>query len=357
MSDSPILEVRLERFRCFRDASFQPGPGINVIAGANASGKTSVLEALFFLGRGTSFRAARTDTAVQFGAEDFVVFGLLGDRTAASRVGVSVSRAAGLAVRLDGAPGARADLARALPVQILDPNSHELIAGPPAARRQFLDWCVFHVEHEFLEAWQRYRRALQQRNAALRAGNLPAAWAYDESLAVAGATVDRCRGAALQRLLPGVQRYAGTLLDAVVDIGYSSGWQEGTDLATAIHQGHDRDMQQGSSTVGPHRADLRISISSRRARETVSRGQEKLLAAALILGEVEAVSAVVGRRVVLLVDEPGADLDRNHRQRLQATVGESKAQAFVTVLDPDQFPADSSARRFHVEHGGIHPLL
>lgn len=356
MNDSPVLEVRLERFRCFGDAAFKPGPGINVIAGANASGKTSVLEALFFLGRGSSFRAARTDAAIQFGADEFVLFGLLAPGTA-NRVGVSVSRAGGLAVRLDGSAGARADLVRALPIQVLDPASHELISGPPATRRQYLDWCVFHVEHEFLDAWQRYRRALQQRNAALRAGNPAAAWAYDESLVMAGSIVDRCRATTLQRMLPEVERFAEALLDAAVEVGYARGWPEGTELAAALHQGHERDLQQGSSSVGPHRADLRISLRARRARETVSRGQEKLLVASLILGEVQTVSALAGAPVVLLVDEPGADLDRSHRQRLQAAVSEARVQAFVTVLDPEQFPADATARRFHVEHGTIRPLL
>ena len=145
MNNRVISEIRLEAFRCFESAVIEPGPDLNVIAGLNASGKTSLLEALFVLGRGTSFRSAKVDAAIQFGADQFTVFGSLGQGEAA-RVGVAVSRAAGLAVRIDGRAGTRAELVRTVPVQILEPASHELINGPPAIRRQFLDWSVFHVE-------------------------------------------------------------------------------------------------------------------------------------------------------------------------------------------------------------------
>jgi len=133
-----IAEVQLGSFRCFETGRLQPGPGFNLIVGSNASGKTSILEALYFLGRGTSFRAARAEAAIRFEAERCTLFARLGAGLV-SRVGLEVSRSEGSSIRVDGAAGTRADLARALPVQILEPASHELVSGPPAGRRQFLD--------------------------------------------------------------------------------------------------------------------------------------------------------------------------------------------------------------------------
>lgn len=353
----PVLaEVQLGSFRCFETASFQPGPGFNLVAGANGSGKSSLLEALFFLGRGSSFRAARAEAAIRFDAERATLFARLGVGVA-TRVGLEIARGDGLGIRVDGNPGTRADLARALPVQILDPASHELVSGAPAVRRQFLDWGVFHVEHAFLNAWQRYRRALQQRNASLKTRNAAGAWVWDETLATEGALVDGCRRRALQRMLPRVAAVGERLLGAEVEVSYLSGWAEGTELQEALVASRDRDLQMATTQVGPHRADFRISVRTRRARDTVSRGQEKLVAATLTLAQVELVADARGQTIVLLVDEPGADLDREHLSRLLAAVAAAPVQAFVTSLDPAAVALPAAARRFHVERGEVQALL
>ena len=346
-----VAEVQLGSFRCFDAARLEPGPGFNLIAGSNASGKTSLLEALYFLGRGTSFRAARAEAAIHFEAERCTLFARLGAGLA-SRVGLELSRSEGSIIRVDGVAGTRADLARALPVQILEPASHELVSGAPAGRRQFLDWGVFHVEPAFLPAWQRYRRSVQQRNAALKARNPAAAWHWDESLIADGLVVDECRRRLMTLLQPAVQRVGERLLGAEVALSYLPGWAEGSALGEALVGSRDRDLQLGTSTVGPHRADFRITVHTRRARDTVSRGQEKLVAAALTLAQVELVAESRAQIVVLLLDEPGADLDREHLARLLEVVADSAVQSFVTSLDSTAVPLPRDARTFHVERAG-----
>ncbi len=356
MDSSRLVEVRLENFRCFTSVSLEPDPSFSVLAGGNGAGKTSLLEAIFFLGRGTSFRAARAEAAIRFGAEHATVFGRVAGEVP-RRLGVEVSRSNGLAVRIDGSAGSRADLVQALPVQALDPASHELVSGPPAARRQFLDWGVFHVEQGFFPAWQRYRRALQQRNAALRVGDGPAAWAWDELLVTEGELVDQYRHQVMAQLAPRVTAVAAALLEGELEIAQLSGWPAGSDLAAALGEARARDLALGSSQVGPHRADVRITHRARRARGTASRGQEKLVAAALTLAQVALVSARLDRPVVLVVDEPAADLDREHLTRLIAAVRAAPVQAFVTTLDPGGLELPADARTFHVEHGEVRPLL
>lgn len=346
-----IAEVQLGSFRCFESTRVEPGPGVNLIVGDNASGKTSFLEALYFLGRGTSFRAARAEAAIRFGADCSTLFARLGIGLA-SRVGVEVSRADGLSVRLDGVGGTRGDLARALPVQLLDPTSHELISGGPAGRRQFLDWSVFHVEPHFLAAWQRYRKALQQRNAALKSRNAAGAWYWDSGLVTEGMVVDECRRRLLARLEPQVQDVADRLLGAALELQYQPGWAEGTTLESALAESHDRDLQMATSTAGPHRSDFRISLRTRRARDTASRGQEKLIAAALTIAQLEIVAKARGQPVVLLLDEPAADLDREHLALLLAVVGQLPFQSFVTALDSSGMKLPEGAREFHVERLG-----
>ncbi len=355
--DAPLLvDVHLDNFRCFVTGSLEPHPAFTVLAGGNGAGKTSLLEAIYLLGRGTSFRAARAEAAIRFGVEQATVFGRLSGGPV-GRLGVELSRSSGLSVRVDGISAGRAELVRALPVQALDPASHELISGAPAVRRQFVDWGVFHVEQAFLPAWQRYRRALQQRNAALRSGADTAAWAWDEVLVTEGGLVDQYRRAVIGHMAPLVAATAAGLLAGELEIGYLQGWTEGLELADALREARSRDLAMGSTQIGPHRADLRISHRDRRARGTASRGQEKLLAAALTLAQIQLVSTRLGRPIVLVVDEPAADLDRRHLGALLDAIRQAPVQAFVTALDATTLPLANDARVFHVEHGEVRALL
>jgi DNA replication and repair protein RecF len=128
-------------------------------------------------------------------------------------------------------------------------------------------------------------------------------------------------------------------------------------FGTALVAARDRDQQLNSTTVGPHRADLVVTVKERRARDTVSRGQEKLVVAALTLAQIQLVAEALGRPVILLVDEPGADLDRAHLRKLLSAVLAAPAQTFLTSLEPELLPMPESARLFHVEQGSVRPLL
>jgi DNA replication and repair protein RecF len=163
-----IRLFRATNFRCLENIELKLGPRFNLIVGPNASGKTSLLEALAYLGRGKSFRSASTAQLTRHGQVEFVLFGETGGEHSTITVGARNGRD-GLEVRVAGenAAGAAA-LAEALPLQVIDPDVHNLIAGGPELRRRFLDWIAFHVEHEHLSIWRQFRRALKQRNAALK---------------------------------------------------------------------------------------------------------------------------------------------------------------------------------------------
>lgn len=160
------LEVR--DFRCIAATDLEFDGRCNLISGANATGKTSLLEAIFFLGRGRSFRTARNETLIRKGAEELLLTGRFEAGESIRPVGVRYSRE-GFEARAGGNRiGSLAELASILPVQAIDPEVHRLVEDGPQERRRYLDWGVFHVEPRFVEQWRRYQRALKQRNAALR---------------------------------------------------------------------------------------------------------------------------------------------------------------------------------------------
>lgn len=259
-------------------------------------------------------------------------------------------------IHLDGETGGtRADLATYLPIQAIDADVHTLVQGGPERRRRFMDWGVFHVKHDFLPCWQRYRRALQQRNSALKQkldSSTVAAW--DKELVEAGISVDIERRAYIDHFSPVFTTITRRLLSLDASCAYLSGWPEGEEFAEALARSAARDRTYGSTQVGPHRAELKLEVDSHKARHRVSRGQQKLIGIALILAQSQLVAEIVDRRVLLLVDEPKAELDSDRLGRLMETLQEAPAQLFLTGLEKGGLPGTSKARVFHVKHGRLH---
>lgn len=350
----PLEDFSARDFRCLVGAELEFAPTYNLIHGVNASGKTSILEALAYLGRGKSFRGATPAELIRHGEKEFVLFGRVRSGAAVHRVGVGNS-AAGLVLRIDGdSGGGAAALASVLPLQIIDPDVHELVAGAPDRRRRFLDWVAFHVEHGYLDVWRRFRRALKQRNAALRSGESAASIrSWNAEFAALGMSVDAGRRHALVAIEDRLRDAAAGLLGAELGVEYQPGWLQDLSLAAALGQGMDKDLQQGTTQYGPHRADLRLKFDARLARKLVSRGQQKLLACAMVLSAADAVQAELDRPLVLLLDDPAAELDRESLGRLMGRVAGLGCQVVATSLHRDETLFPSPPAVFHVEQGRV----
>lgn len=347
----PLTRVRIESFRCLTEVELTLHPDRTYVFGPNGAGKTSLLEAIYLLGRGRSFRTRQSQRLIQHGQSGFSVYGELTMGGETHRLGVGRG-AKGLALRLDGEPaGGMAALAHLLPVHVIEPNIHRLIEGGPRDRRRFLDWGVFHVEHGYLEAWRRYRRVLGQRNAALKLGEGVAGW--DAGLLEAGVAVHRAREDYVSDLAGALEGLGETLLGDPLEVSYRVGWPEGRTFSEALQASAERDRTNGATQVGPHRADLRVSLAARGVREEVSRGQQKLVAAALILAQIRVFAAGRGDGGVLLVDDPAAELDEAALRGLMSVLDELPAQQVVTSLSETDLPAAPGYPLFHVKQGTV----
>jgi len=344
-----LKSLTISELRCFENANIEPSPGLNLVTGKNASGKTSLLEAIFLLGRGRSSRAARREAAIREGLDRLRIMGRLEDGRA---LGVEVMRGAWSA-RAGGEPVTQlADLAALLPVQLLDPEVHRLVQEGPGERRRYLDWATFHVKPEFLATWRSYQRALRQRNAALKSSQGRAAIeAWEPALVESGRTLDTLRTETTRLLAGPVHEAAERLLGAALRLEYRPGQGAGQDLAEALAVTRERDRRAGMTQVGPHRADLSLFLDDHRARGWVSRGQQKLVAAAMVLGQARLLGSHWGTRGVLLVDDPAAELDRQRCEALLSLISELPFQVFLTALDAESLPGLVAQRTFHVEQG------
>ena len=350
-----LERLELRDFRCFQAASLLPHPDTNLIVGENGSGKTTLLEAINVLGTGRSFRVRELGPLIRRGATQFK----LTARTSHPRQTIEANGAnGGLDLRLNGQRlRGSADLTAVLPVQALHPELHGLIEGPPDERRRFVDWGAFHVKHAYLDVWRRYHRALRQRNAALK--STPSRRdleAWDAELIREGSLLDAHRQQYVERLAELFTEVAGRLLSGLVGLRYQQGWPAGEGLEDALRASADREQLLRTTQVGPHRANLEIRLDGAPARYAASRGQQKMLAMSLGLAQAHIIAAAAERGLVLLLDDPVAEIDRDRAERLVQEVARVPAQRFVTGLRADNYPTDPS-RVFHVKQGELVQMI
>ena len=360
----PIGYLELEAFRNIISARLDFPAKTTFLCGANGAGKTTILEAIYLLGHGRSFRSTRLDALVRSGGEGFVVrAGCSRPTGEQERIGFEY-RAGRVRVHADGQQvRTRGDLARRLPIRLLTPQALQLLEGGPEVRRRFLDWGLFHVKPAFHECWQRYRRLLRQRNMALRQGGIEprnlATWS--EALAAAGESLDRFRRDYLAALMPVYADIQGRLAvtSDFVQIDYRSGWPAGRPLAEALERALKRDQALGTTTAGPHRAELRILAHGQPARQVLSGGQRKMAVIALLLAQVQLLDQQTGRASLFLVDELADTLDAQHLARVLAELQGGSAQLILTAIErtPFEAPLTAPAAWFHVKHGEIHEMV
>jgi DNA replication and repair protein RecF len=357
-----IRQIRVSGLRNLQDLALTGFAGINILAGPNASGKTSFLEAINLAGLGRSFRSARLKPLISNDKADCVVFVELESSTAKT-IGIKRSRTGRGQLRINQEPvNTLALLAEALPLQVINADSFQLIDGGPKARRQFMDWGVFHVEPEFLDCWRRTQRALKQRNSELRHAKITGAktGVWDQAFIEDAARVDAMRTAYMAAIKPLFFKALQALTELPgLTLDYHRGWPADTGLAAALQDSRQRDRERGFTTVGPHRANIDIRLGELPAAEVLSRGQQKLVAAALRLSQGQYLKQQGGRDCVYLLDDLPAELDPAHRQALCRLLEELGSQVFITCVDAGDMEglwADRrSVKMFHVEHGEIRP--
>jgi DNA replication and repair protein RecF len=351
-------DLTLRDLRCIEQAELSLHPGRNLIWGGNGSGKTSLLEGIFLLGRGRSFRTRNSERLVRHGQERLVVFGRA-ESSGPMRngllhaLGVEVHRREGTRARIDATPvGSLADLSRVFPVQVIDPEIHKLIEEGGRRRRRWLDWAVFHVEPQFADWWVRYARTVRQRNAALRErGGSTQPW--DVEVAALGERISEARRAVVEQMQPYWREVVAGLDCPVGELHYFRGWGAQHSLAEALEASRVRDELRGLTHMGPHRADVLIRVGGRLAREVLSRGQQKLMAVALTLAQLRLLKEVSGTTPTLLLDDPAAELDSEHLGHFVCQIAPLGCQLVITSLRPETPAFGAPDRVFHVEQGRV----
>ncbi len=348
-----LSELTVTNLRCIEEARLEVPAGVTLIWGGNGSGKTSLLEAIFLLGRGRSFRTRNTERLIRRGQDHLRVIGRVGTVSIASTVIGFELAGEGVTARIGGRPASSlAELSQAFPVQVIDPGVHRLVEEGGYGRRRWMDWAVFHVEPQFVDTWTRYTRALKQRNAALKTDPAQAA-VWDGELARLGESIAESRRRLLEQLDPYWQEAVAALSGLPVELHYLRGWSQEHSLREALMASRARDEARHLTHSGPHRADVAVRLHGKPARDVLSRGQQKLVAVAMTLAELRFLQATTETTPTLLLDDPAAELDGEHLERFISQVSRLRSQLVVTSLHAESRLFGSPDRAFHVEQGRV----
>lgn len=353
-----IQRLNIKNFRNIQDVTLFPSPRINYLCGPNGSGKTSLLEAIHCLGRSRSFRTHSTNQLINKNSENFFLVAKVVSDNREFNIGFQHDKQHS-EIHLAGKQISRAgELASALPIAVLETGLHTIIEGSPEYRRKFLDWGVFHVEHDFHLVWKRFRRALSQRNASIKAGwSRKAISQWNNELVDAAQKLDSFRRVYVQQLVenlePLVSSFSGL---GPITLNYQSGWRQGSSYGEYLNEQFDSDLERGFTQFGPHRADLRIQTHNGLAKDILSRGQQKLCMASLVLAQCQQLSKQMVKAVIL-VDDLAAELDQENRDALIHALINTGSQVFITCTDifSTRGGEQVESKMFHVKQGNIVP--
>jgi DNA replication and repair protein RecF len=342
--------VVVRAFRNIDELVLTPSPVLNVVAGDNGQGKTSLLEALYVVATSKSFRTERAKELVQEGRDVASVQARVRE-AGLSREQRFATGTEGTAVMLDGKrPARRSAYAVKTPVVVFHPGDLALASGPASIRRTLLDRIALFVEPASADHRQRYQRALSARQTALeeRGPTARDLEAFEQIVASEGAALSRARRRAAERLLsalaPAFARMAPRELR--LDASYvPGGAEDDAAYAAELAARRARDLRRRAATFGPHKDELELAIDGRSARHHASQGQQRILALAAKIAELECVRSARGAHPVLLLDDVSSELDPGRTGAVYELVKNEPSQVFVTTTRPELFVTDSGAAR------------
>lgn len=334
-----IIDIRLQHFRSYTDSSFEFDPGVNIIVGPNASGKTNLLESLLVIARGSSYRA-RDSELIAFD-EPWARLDALTD--SASRV-VKLEQGGDLLAKnfiIDEHPYTRLHLSKTLPVTLFEPNDLLLLSGSPELRRNFMDDLLEQTVTGYGSLRRQYKRTLAQRNALLKQGYEQAAsqlFAWNIRLSELGGQLAQHRVHLVAQFdTLATQIYNGlSKSNPNVSLNYASKLptdRYASTLLKTLESNTREDCIRGYTAYGPHRDDLAIVLNGQDALHTASRGESRTLLLMLKLLEAQMLETIRGVKPLLLLDDVFSELDGKRRQALTGYL--KGYQTFITTTDAD----------------------
>ncbi len=372
-----LTNLTLTNFRSYRQLDLVLGPGLTVISGENGQGKSNLLEAVYLLAIGKSYRAVTERDLVSWQAAEaggyaIVAAALDGPQGPLElRVGLDCREGSSTSkqVRVNGAPKRTSDLVGMMGAVLFAAEDIELVSGPPSGRRRYLDVLLAQVSRRYVQTLSRYHRVLAQRNTLLRAMREGRAREeelafWDDALVKEGAVVLSERWSSMTTLADftasAFQRLSSQDVLSIAYVGTAAEPKDGDGesvLREALRASRDQERARGMTVVGPHRDDLRLLLNGVEATRHASRGQARLAALAMRLGEARLLAERRGDQPLLLLDDALSELDERRRE-LVLEEACCYPQTIVTTAEPHALPDVflNAAHHLRVQDGQMVPV-
>ncbi|HKR82336.1 MAG TPA: DNA replication/repair protein RecF [Candidatus Saccharimonadales bacterium] len=333
-----LTDIRLQHFRSYADTSFELNPGVNIIVGPNASGKTNLLEAILVLAWGKSYRADGVDL-VRFGQAWARLDAHTREgqtRTFKLQTEPSFSKK----FEIDDQTMLRLTHAKAIPVVLFEPNHLSLLTGSPELRRSFLDDLIEQTEPGFGAVRRHYKRVLAQRNALLKRGQATPEqlFVWNIRLSELGGQVAGRRVRLIETLNQELGELYSTLAghEKTAELTYVTKFPQATYESALLHKlesDFELDRLRGFTGAGPHRDDATVLLGGHALQDSASRGETRTLVLALKILETKALETARSQKPILLLDDVFSELDGKRRQALTEFLKDY--QTFITTTDAD----------------------
>ncbi len=333
-----LSEIRLKNFRSYTDSSFEFDPGVNIIVGPNASGKTNLLEAILVVARGNSYRSKDAEL-VQFNKHWTRIDSRLRDGTLRT-IKLTPEDKPAKSYELAGKSYIRMTLNNSLPVVLFEPNHLLLITGRPEQRRNYLDDLLEQTIPSYGKLRRDYKRVLAQRNALLKHSGHDSAqlFPWDVRLSELAGQIVRARLELVKTIQTELPKLYKELSKSKTIINIEYSYKEDVDnyesqLLKKLSSSAEFDRVRGYTSYGPHRDDLLIFFNQHPAQDTASRGETRTTVLGLKIIEMRIIADVRGMDPILLLDDVFSELDGARRRALTEHL--SKYQTFITTTDAD----------------------
>ena len=323
-----IKHLYLKNFRNYSEKELSFSDRINLFLGANGQGKTNLLEAIYLISTGRSFRTEKLSDLIYSGEKAFFVEGILEKDGVEHRIQISFDGEQKKLLLNNNSYTTLQQLLGVLPSVLHTPWDGELIEGPPAIRRRFLNIHLAQSDLLYVHHLSRFWRALKQRNTLLKLRSIQGIECWEEEMALSAAYLQNARRQLLNALLSPLTKIAPPLSQDTPTISYQPSAAD--QYLAQLKKHRDRELYLGTTLIGPHRDDFDLSINQKNAKDFASEGQKRTLTTALRLAEWHLLSESIGTGALLGIDDFGVQLDAKRRAHLIESMS-GFSQVFITT--------------------------